>query len=468
MTSMPDEDQHIRGIDWRRALPFTHLFRAFRVAIHPYKLLLGLLLMLTILLGGKALDRLWPGKYLAVYDEVTLFQTATSPEDFQWERNAALPASYGLFRTFVAYEVTQFTGVAQSVVRNQWFHTETQTGVIGHGYHMLITGPEWLARTHPIFLLAFCMLMLIAWSLFGGAIARLAAVNVARDEKVSIRQALNFSLGKFFSFASAPIIMLLIVVVIGVALSIASLLGNIPFIGPAIVGALFFVALLAAFIQTLLILATVGGFNLMYPTVAVEGTDSFDAISRSFSYVFARPWRMLFYTVVSVGYGAVTFLFVRLFILLMLMLAHHFVELGMFVKNANGFSIFDAMWPSPEQTGRLSFRPNLDQLDFTGRIGARFLAFWLYFVIGLVGAYCISFYFTANTIIYLLIRRELDATEMDEVYLEQTEEDYAPTGGSMDAVAVVAEAETVVGGSGNAGPAPIAAADPAAPRTSTE
>ena len=36
---------------------------------------------------------------------------------------------------------------------------------------------------------------------------------------------------------------------------------------------------------------TVGGFGLMYPTVAVEGSDSFDAISRSFSYVFARPWR---------------------------------------------------------------------------------------------------------------------------------------------------------------------------------
>ena len=41
--------------------------------------------------------------------------------------------------------------------------------------------------------------------------------------------------------------------------------------------------------MTLILLGLTGGFNLMYPTIAVEGSDSFDAISRSFSYVYARP-----------------------------------------------------------------------------------------------------------------------------------------------------------------------------------
>ena len=64
--------------------------------------------------------------------------------------------------------------------------------------------------------------------------------------------------------------------------------------------------------MTLVLLGTVGGFNLMYPTIAVEGSDSFDAISRTFSYVYARPWRMLFYTLVAIVYGALCYLFVRL------------------------------------------------------------------------------------------------------------------------------------------------------------
>jgi hypothetical protein len=42
----------------------------------------------------------------------------------------------------------------------------------------------------------------------------------------------------------------------------------------------------------------------------------------------------------------------------------------------------------------------------------------------MLGAFAISFYFSANTIIYMLMRHEVDATELDDVYLEQTEEDF--------------------------------------------
>src|SRR6185436_225773 len=92
----------------------------------------------------------------------------------------------------------------------------------------------------------------------------------------------------------------------------------IPQIGEIVVGIFFFLALAAGFVITLVILGAAGGFNLMYPTIAVEGSDSFDAISRSFSYVYARPWRMLFYTLVAVLYGALCYVFVRLFIFLLL------------------------------------------------------------------------------------------------------------------------------------------------------
>ena len=147
---------------------------------------------------------------------------------------------------------------------------------------------------------------------------------MARDEKISVRHSLTFSSGKVLSFIFAPVIPVFIIFGIGIVISItAAILLHIPYVGPIVTGLFFFLALIGGFVITLLILGTIGGFNLMYPTIAVEGSDSFDAISRSFSYVFARPWRMLFYTAVAVIYGAI-WLSVRAVLCVMMLAATWF------------------------------------------------------------------------------------------------------------------------------------------------
>ena len=42
--------------------------------------------------------------------------------------------------------------------------------------------------------------------------------------------------------------------------------------------------------------------------------------------------------------------------------------------------------------------------------------FWVIIVVGLMVSYVISFYFSANTIIYALMRKRVDKTALDEVY----------------------------------------------------
>jgi hypothetical protein len=208
------------------------------------------------------------------------------------------------------------------------------------------------------------------------------------------------------------------------------------------------------------LLGTFGGFNLMYPTIAVEGSDSFDAISRSFSYVYARPWRMLLYTLVAIIYGALCYLFVRLFIWLMLSLTHHFVGAGMWAHAPSTDALWSTMWPPPTQ--RLSY--DIDFLTLRGDqdIAASLVAFWVYLAVGMLGAFAISFYFTANTIIYYLMRHEVDATELDDVYLEQSEEDFA----DATAPPATAAATPVQAASTSSGPIP-AVISPATPTTST-
>src|SRR6185503_18355511 len=64
---MADESHvPLRSINWREAFPFSQIFRAFRVAIHPSKLMLALAALLCLYAGGRVLDMLWPVKYKAL------------------------------------------------------------------------------------------------------------------------------------------------------------------------------------------------------------------------------------------------------------------------------------------------------------------------------------------------------------------------------------------------------------------
>ncbi len=75
---MADEVQAIRGINWRETFPFTHLFRAFRIAMHPSKLVLGLIALLALYVGGRVLDGIWSPRSLAVPGEVSLYESTVT------------------------------------------------------------------------------------------------------------------------------------------------------------------------------------------------------------------------------------------------------------------------------------------------------------------------------------------------------------------------------------------------------
>jgi hypothetical protein len=440
---MADDGVTLRGINWRDTFPFTHLFRAFRVAVHPSKIVLALVLLGCLWCGGLVLDAIWPHKYqVTATESVELVGSSGTLETYHPGRPAVrerwlnrTTEELGVFETFFAYEIAQANNVL--MFRGAQFASI---------WNFVITGPLWLWARHPLFALIYSAWFLFVWSVLGGAIGRIAAVHVARDEKISVRQALTFSAGKILSFIFAPVIPVLIILGIGVVIAgVSWVLLHIPYAGPILVGLLFFLALLGGFVITLVTLGTLGGFNLMYPTVAVEGSDSFDAISRSFSYVFARPWRMLWYTLVSIVYGAICYLFVRFFVWMLLSATWFFVN---WFLNGQPRTYWPMMWPGPsDPLLPLPYTPSYDNLKWSEAVGAGLVAWWVYLVIGLIGAFAISFYFSANTIIYYLMRREVDATELDDVYVEETEDDVDEGAGAAAAApggtTPVAESTTV-------------------------
>ncbi len=84
-------------------------------------------------------------------------------------------------------------------------------------------------------------------------------------------------------------------------------------LGVLIAGILWPLALLAGLFMALLLLALLFGWPLMWPTISSEGTDSFDALSRAWSYVYHRPLHYLFYVAVVAFLGGLGWLFVQNF-----------------------------------------------------------------------------------------------------------------------------------------------------------
>jgi hypothetical protein len=331
---------------------------------------------------------------------------------------------HGVANEYYDYSVGSFNGLIASVL------SLDLAGTITSLQRLLWFGPLWMFTQHAIYASILFIWSLAVLAVFGGAVARSAAVQVARDEKISLRSALRFSSGKFVSFLSAPLIPIIVIFLVGLAAALAalvvSLLGMIPglgFLADIGIGLLVPIALIGGVIMALTFVGLIGGVSLMYPTIAAEGTDSFDALSRSFSYVFSRPWKAVFYAIVGLLYAAITFLVVRLFLWLILMMTRAAVG-ALTLRDAAGGNLLDTIWPKPSPS-QFSYDIAFANLTWSQDIAAILVAIVVFGVLTLLSAYALSLYISMGTIIYFLLRRDVDATEPDEVYVDPADEEYA-------------------------------------------
>jgi hypothetical protein len=290
-----------------------------------------------------------------------------------------------------------------------------------------LQGFGWLFCQHWLYAIVFLAVALAIWALFGGAIHRIAALHFARDEKISMGTALKFAAGKFISFYTAPLIPLGISIFIGLFLLAGGfLLGSWG--GGILMGLLFPLAILGGMLIAFLVVGLAGGAGLMYPTIAVESSDSFDAISRSYSYIFGKPWRAAFYALAALVYGVICYLFIRLFAFVVLAATHAFVGAGALGGGealSPAADRLDLLWPAPTFDHLLS-SPCWQAMSFWETIGAGLIWFWVMLVAASVLAFLVSYCASANTAIYYLLRRTVDATDLDDVFVDEVEE--APAG----------------------------------------
>ncbi|MFO0928909.1 MAG: hypothetical protein U0736_18125 [Gemmataceae bacterium] len=330
--------------------------------------------------------------------------------------------------------------------------------------------------TSRLYFLLVTLVTLTTWSFFGGAITRIAAVQITRGERIGLLEAVRFTGKRFGSYVFAPLFPLAMVFFLTIILAVFGMLHLIPVVGDVLIdGLLWPIPLLIGLVMAGVLVGLVG-WPLMATTVSTEGTDSWEAVSRTYSYVYQRPWYYAWYGLVAIFYGGLLVFFVGFMGSLSVYLAKWGVSQApgvvtlnrepsyLFVYAPLSFGWRELLLEGAEVNLTTAQQADKDLAPFDGanvvrsrstapvtgpigglsrynridagtydvylrtlspwnRIGAMMVAFWLGLAFLLVLGFGYSYFWTASTIIYLLLRKSVDSAELDEVYMEEDDFD---------------------------------------------
>ena len=310
---------------------------------------------------------------------------------------------------------------------NAALYYQDQTTAIAALRDLLVILPCWLWHHHTPLLLSFLLIALILTAIFGAVVARMAALHATRDDRASLAESLRFVLPRWWSFLLTPLVPLLLIG--GVALLMGAgglVLFNPPAWGIDIAGGLLFiVAILCGIIVMGTILLSAAGIHLVYPATAVNGSDLFDAIARAFNYVLNRPWRWLFYNAIVLLQGCIMYLLLALALGIVIWAVQHFTGMWVFTATDLGGNRFETILPASQSAG-LSYEVDYAALDWSGKAAAFLVRCWMFLTIALLPAFLVSYYFSANTWIYILLRRDADGIEFEDVMIDPPIDPDAP------------------------------------------
>lgn len=412
MTQAPEEQFYPNSrAEMLRRLPFLQLLRAFRLAIDPRKMLLGGIAAVLLAGGQWLLDRS-PLSPAATVDEV-------AAPVWPWEVPVLQPTVWTHFfdtalrEPFAALKAVAFNGsdLANSL---DAILTPVRT-IVDPGRRLFRTGNSW---PDVAYLWTQLLFALAVWSVCGGAVARIAALQFAQGRGPSLREAVGYSVRKFGSAFSAPLLPVAFIFVFWLACLTVGLIGRIPGIGETVAGVLWFIPLVCGIALAVILLFIAAGWPLMICTVSVEGTDGFDGLSRSYDYLLSRPWYALSLVLAMLAYGSIVIVFVLGVATLGVNLAEWGVSSGMDDAAVQGLTS-----GSPPL---LESNPVVPAASETSLFGRTAVTFWLQLLALLLWGFVYSFFWSSATIIYFLLRQSADAMPLDRVYVPAADEPRGP------------------------------------------
>jgi hypothetical protein len=251
--------------------------------------------------------------------------------------------------------------------------------------------------------------MLLIWGFYGGAITRIAVVRLGREEHLSLGEALGHVRRKLLSYIVSPLFPLLGVVLLALPIYLLGLLMRWD-AGVLAAGLLWLFVLLAGLGMAILLVGTLFGWPLMWGVISSEQHgDAFEAFSRSFSYTFGRPLHYLFYAVLATLFGGLSWLAVYHVSEFVILVSRLPVEIG---AGPQRWSTLELLFEHPVPTAS----PEV--------AGGWLIGSFESVVRTIATAFAYSFFWCQVAAVYLLLRRDVDQTEFDEVFVEREDRRY--------------------------------------------
>ena len=410
----------VRYVSWRDLLPWLVIFRAARVALSPAVLLLAFVAAALTPIGWRVAELILPDERVAADPELASWVATnrgwTQPTTSAPRLDPALPGGAPHADTTLAEVRERGLALPLDAIDRFWS----------------LAGPMRRLFMRPVgvreaaYLLAGSLWSLLIWSVFGGAITRIAAVRLGAEDRIGLVSAMRHAVRKFGSYFAAPLFPLAGVALLVGAIAICGLILRADF-GAALIGLFWPLVLVGAFGMAVLLVGLLFGWPLMWATISAEGSDAFDALSRSFAYTFQRPFHYLAYALLAAIVGALAY----------------FAVLGLTIA-IEELAWWSAAWGAGEdRVAELRAAVNSAFQQGAGGMlgfGAAAMRIALGFLRLVTSAFGYGFFWCAAEAIYLLLRRDVDHTEFDEVW---SEEDIVRRG--LPALGIVAAAGADVG-----------------------
>ena len=252
----------------------------------------------------------------------------------------------------------------------------------------------------------------LVWSFAGLAIARISLLRLTRNERVGIDDAFGYAISNWRTAVGAIGIPLLAVLFLCVPGALIGLLMNFDF-GIFVAAGLWLFVLLFGGLAALLLLGLMFGWPLMVASVGCEGQNAFDAMTRGYAYTFQRPFHYAFYALVAMLVGSLAWLVI-----------------GGLTQGVVDMSGWSSSWGANISSSN-RFEQIIDGVDVSGeelsrwrQSGHSMIHFFNSILKTLAAAFLYGLFWCMASAIYLVLRYDVDETEMDEIFLVDEKRTY--------------------------------------------
>jgi hypothetical protein len=402
---MSSDSGLLRGVSWREFCPWLLILRTLRLATSTHLIVLALA-------GAVATPAGWwvVGKLLAPSQGNTEEPTASGqapvpdPDMAVIERLSRWPGSYGTDTGLSP--ATRLLGVSHAPI----------DPVIGVPYRMVepfrrLFDPR-ISWAKLFYFLLGGFWSLAVWAFFGGAITRVAVVRLGLDERVGLRDSVAFAQKKWTALFAAPALPMLGIAMIALPMAVLGLLMRLN-AGVLLAGILWPLVLVGGFLMAILALGLLFSWPLMWGAIATENSDAFDAISRAYAYSFQRALHYLGYAFLAAVLGLLSWSLAWGFSEMVVALSYWGASWG--TGGTRLLAIQAAVAP-PTPT------PEATEVSTALWLGANLIGLFVGLVRAIASAFAFSYFWCAAAAIYLLLRRDTDQTEFDDVVVDDEDD----------------------------------------------